>query len=267
MAAIEESHLYEMSITSTPVASTATPSPTAVIVPTPATPIIKELTSDGYVNVTSVTLRSFPEVRDNNNIGTVPIGTKVKIVESYEFNGKLWYKTVKGSYIFAEYISLDGARVEMVSRGGITRGEFNTILTERSGLSKEQIEYLLKDGGMASLSDTILYCERLFKLNALFIISVGKHESANGTSKLARTKDNLFGFNAYGDVDKNATDYPHKNESIYRFSELIRNNYLNKGLTTTHTIGKVYCESDDWPELIDDMTKDSLRKLRSFTKN
>jgi hypothetical protein len=257
---LEDSKLYERSNISTPVAVTATPSPTAPIVPTPE---ITTMIDNGYVNTSKVILRNYPEIKDSTYVKVIPIGTAVNIIGACKFSNRSWYKIKGGNFICSEFVTLDD-RVSFASRGeSLTRG-FVTKLTAPSNLSNAHIEYLLKGGGMIGLSDTILYCEKKFELNAFFIISVGKHESGNGSSPLSRNRNNLYGFNAWGDVNKNATRYDSKNDSVYSFSELIRNNYLNKGLTNIHTIGKVYCESGDWSELIEGMTKDSLWKLKSF---
>ena len=267
--------------TSKPVTELVTPTPRPVVAPTvmptatptptlaPATPVVRELICDAYVNVPDAVTRSFPEIKKDNIISILHLGNRIHLKEIYVFSDKIWYKTLANTYIYSEYATLDVDvdRSKLMSRGLIDRKGINVNIGEESNLSREQVEYLLRGGGMVGLSDSILYCERLFKVNALLIIAVSKHESANGTSNLARNKNNLFGFNAYGDIDKNAIDYPSKAESVYAFSNLIRNNYFNKGLTVTSSIGEVYCESGDWSELIDEMMRDLLHKLKNFAED
>ena len=244
------------------IAPTRTPPPEVIV------PIVKELMQDGYVNTESVAYRSLPEIREDTVLGSLPIGTKVNITGSYEFEGEKWYKTEKGSYVYSKYISLDptGARSGM-SRGSFERDGINIILTEKSALTKDQIEYLLEGGGMEGLSDVILYSERIFGVNAMFIISVGKLESADGNSRLARTKNNLFGVNAYGDVEKNARVYSSKNVSIYDFSKLIKKYYFDEGLTNLDSIGKKYCENREWPDLIRGVIRSNENKLENYVKD
>ena len=74
----------------------------------------------------------------------------------------------------------------------------DTRLLSKSGLSAWAIdEYLTSATSLPALGSAFLDAERTYGVNARFLLAAALHESGWGTSYIARTKHNLFGYNAY----------------------------------------------------------------------
>lgn len=75
---------------------------------------------------------------------------------------------------------------------------FNMSLNKPSGLSLEQFKKVLNDDKdknniFKDSAEYFYYIEKQYNINGVFVASVGIHESAWGTSKIALQKKNLFG--------------------------------------------------------------------------
>ena len=69
---------------------------------------------------------------------------------------------------------------------------------------------------MYGTSEYYLFAEKMYGANALSIFSLGRHESANGRSSIAYSKNNIFGHNAVdGAAYTSATGYLDVRSSIY----------------------------------------------------
>ena len=83
----------------------------------------------------------------------------------------------------------------------------NMNLMAPSGLSLEQFKKVLsnnkqdKNKIFEKNAKYFYYAEKQYGINGLFVAAIGIHESAWGTSKIAKDKKNLFGYGAY---DKSA---------------------------------------------------------------
>lgn len=84
---------------------------------------------------------------------------------------------------------------------------------------------------LSSLSDCeehFLEAERLYGIDASLLAAIAALESAWGTSKLAREKNNLFGYCAYDDDPNKAAQFKTKRESILAAAKTIRE-YFDEG--------------------------------------
>ncbi|SFI34951.1 Mannosyl-glycoprotein endo-beta-N-acetylglucosaminidase [Paenibacillus sp. UNC496MF] len=116
-----------------------------------------------------------------------------------------------------------------------------------SGLTKAHISQLLKGTKLENqgLEDAILAVERDYGINAFFTIAVMKLESGNGKSKLAKTKNNLFGLNAVtGNAHAMAFSFATKGDSVKKFGKLINDNYVERGYTTIEKVARKYCPAN-----------------------
>ncbi len=133
-----------------------------------------------------------------------------------------------------------------------------------SGLTVEAIEALFKGTGLANqgLERAIMELEDQYGINAYFTIAVMKLESGNGTSKVAKTRNNLFGLNS-----NNGTGYLRfktKVDSVKRFGQLISKNYIGKGYTTIEKIGRKYCPANSkWPGLVKNVINRDYKRVLS----
>lgn len=83
-----------------------------------------------------------------------------------------------------------------------TKVQFDMALNKPSGLSLEQFKKILADAKdthkiFTENAPYFYYIEQQYNINGVFVAAVGIHESAWGTSKIAREKNNLFGYGAY----------------------------------------------------------------------
>lgn len=75
-------------------------------------------------------------------------------------------------------------------------------------------------------------------IDPVLIEAIIRHESAHGTSKAARSKNNLAGIKAGRSLKR----YPNKDESVAHLA-LVLERYKNRGITSPRQLSKRYCSS------------------------
>ena len=106
-------------------------------------------------------------------------------------------------------------------------------LNKPSGFSKEQFKKALTDSKdtnkiFQNNAEYFYYIEEEYNINGMFVASIGIHESAWGTSKLAKNKYNLFGYGAYDSNPYNgAYSFSSYSESIDLIARVLVKYYLN----------------------------------------
>ena len=102
---------------------------------------------------------------------------------------------------------------------GLTLSDFKTILSNNLSDKNKIFEQ----------SAEIFYkAEQKYKVNGVFLASIGIHESAWGTSKIANDKNNLFGFSAYdSDPYNSATSFENYESAINKVAEALSTKYLH----------------------------------------
>ena len=115
----------------------------------------------------------------------------------------------------------------------ISNLSFNMVLNKPSGLSLEQFKKVLSDEKDVNKifeknAQYFYYIEKQYNINGIFVAAVGIHESAWGTSKIAKEKNNLFGYGAYDSNPYNgAYSFSDYSESIDLVSRVFVKYYLN----------------------------------------
>ena len=117
---------------------------------------------------------------------------------------------------------------------GTTNGlSFDMALNKPSGFSLEKFTKALKDDKdknkvFEENAKYFYYIEKEYNINGLFVAAVGIHESAWGTSAIARNKHNLFGYGAYDSNPYNgAYSFDSYSESIDLIARVFVKYYLN----------------------------------------
>jgi hypothetical protein len=107
----------------------------------------------------------------------------------------------------------------------------DTNLLSKSGASAWAIdEYLQANTRLPRLGAAFLAAERKYGVNARFLLAAAMHESAWGTSAIARIKHNLFGYNAYDrDPFRYATAHATYTANINATAKFIKGFYLTRG--------------------------------------
>lgn len=98
-----------------------------------------------------------------------------------------------------------------------------------------------KNGVLKNKGAVFLRAQQKYGVNAAVLAAICIHESAYGTSSLARTKNNVAGisqgrgFKTYSSVD----------ECIMDTAKILKSGYLDKGLVTIEAVGRKYCPVGD----------------------
>lgn len=125
-------------------------------------------------------------------------------------------------------------------------------LTRVTGLTPYELDSCLEGTPMEGLGEDFYRAEHEYGVNAIFLIALANHESAYGTSAIARDKNNLFGFTAYDSSPySSSTGYSSKGESIAMVARFLSENYLTPGGCYFHGVSCAgvnvkYCTSSDW---------------------
>ena len=102
-------------------------------------------------------------------------------------------------------------------------------LTNKTNLTAEELEYGLKNTNLQGLGKDFKKAEEKYEVNAILLMGMAKHETGNGHSYLAKTKNNLFGFNAIDqDPINSANTFKDKGESIDHVAKFLKENYLSE---------------------------------------
>lgn len=186
-----------------------------------------------------------------NNLGKIATlfkGNELNVLEILEN----WYKISSSStvgYVKSEcttYINPNSKYQEDENEVAKTKSQlisnlsFDMNLNKPSGLTMEQFKKVLTDNKdtnkiFENNAQYFYYIEKQYNINGVFVASVGIHESAWGTSKIAINKNNLFGYGAYDSNPYNGaytfTDY---SESIDLVSRVFTKYYLNPAGTNIY---------------------------------
>ena len=124
----------------------------------------------------------------------------------------------------------------VTSRGGFNdriernlKISYDMDLRTKSNLTESDLEKAFKNTGMAGLGKYFVQAEKEYGVNALYLASLGAHESAWGTSDFAKERNNLFGWQSY-DSNLNATKYfETKGDGVLVVAKSLSKNYLTEG--------------------------------------
>ena len=243
--------------------------------------------------VTADRLQVFVEPNeDTQKIATLTKGQEIELLEIE----KDWYKISCNSvtgYVKKEsttYIA-PNAKIEQSDDSTtsqsksqlISKLSFDMALNKPSGFTLEQFTKVLTDSKdtnkiFSQNAQYFYYIEKQYNINGIFVASVGVHESAWGTSKIALSKNNLFGYGAYDSNPYNgAYSFSTYAESIDLIARVFVKYYLNpKGTSiyggekaagtyyngaTLSGINKNYASDKNWANAVYNYMKYFYNKL------
>lgn len=145
----------------------------------------------------------------------------------------------------------------------------NMKLNTPSGFTLEQFKKVLSGNSqdtnriLQNNAQYFYYIEKQYKVNGIFVAAVAIHESNWGTSKLATTKNNLFGYGAYDrDPVNSAYSFATHAEGIDLLGRVFMKYYLNPAGTklyggevatgsyyngqTLEAVNKKYASDKNW---------------------
>lgn len=131
--------------------------------------------------------------------------------------------------------------------------DINSNILTKSGLSAEQLasaERAIRPDNGYSGFQMFVDAENKYGINALFILAHADIESAHATSFYAKTRNNLFGFNAVDSNPDEASSYPSQAASVDFYASFLKRYYLTPGAMyfngdTAHGIFVKYSSSHD----------------------
>lgn len=169
-------------------------------------------------------------------------------------------------------IYVEPKKEENISSNSNSNLSFDIALNKPSGFSMEQFKKILTDKKdvnkiFENNSDYFYYIEDEYKINGIFVASIGIHESAWGTSKIAKNKYNLFGYGAYDSNPYNgAYSFSSYSESIDLIARVLVKYYLNQPGTiiydgnrasgkyyngnTISSVNKKYATDNNWKNAV-----------------
>ncbi len=142
---------------------------------------------------------------------------------------------------------------EIVDEVEVDTLEINyTDITQKSNLTAEQFNILIAEAmeqkgksnsALLNMGEHLKYIEDEYNVNGIFALSISSFESGWGTR---HKNNNLFG------IASGEKRYSHYGESVQGFGKLIRNHYIDSGLTTVSSISKKYCppQHEKWTQNI-----------------
>ena len=179
---------------------------------------------------------------ESQEVTTLAIGEEVEMKQK---EGD-WYYVSKDNYVGwlksnqVQYVNPnndgdgDEHRIQYTREQLSSTLGFSMLLNTRSGLSLEQFKQILsgdsndKNHIFEQNAEYFYYIEQQYNINGVFVAAVGIHESAFGTSYLATTKRNLFGYGAYDrDPVNSANHFSSYSGSIDLLARVFQKYYLN----------------------------------------
>ena len=135
------------------------------------------------------------------------------------------------------------------------------------------ISNITVDDAKEMLSDTQLYqdaasfvkAERIYHVNAVFLMGIAAHESAWGTSRRAKEDNNLTGYGVYSD-DAKGINKASREEGLLATANTLHERYLSKGGsyyegTSVADINKHYCTDNEWANAVVTYSYQLMNKL------
>ena len=179
---------------------------------------------------------------ESNTICSIPRYLNVTIKEAGEewikvtYNEKLGY--IKTTNITSEAVTpliTEKNRVATLKNNvnidmdlsvpsGLTLSDYKTVFANNASDKNKIFE---------QNAEVFYNAEQKYKINGIFLAAVGIHESAWGTSSLAKDKNNLFGYTAYDrDPYNSATTFSSYEDAINTVAEALSKRYLHPAGTT-----------------------------------
>lgn len=190
--------------------------------------------------------------QESRKITTLNQNDEVKVIEIKQNWYKIQYKNING-WIKSEatiYLNPNVGNEQSQYLGTKTKQEllsqlkFDMKLNKPSGFSLEQFKKVLSDAKdinkiFEKNAEYFYYIEKQYNINGIFVASVGIHESAWGTSKIAIDKNNLFGYGAYDSNPYNgAYNFTNYSQSIDLIARVFMKYYLNPSGTNIYASEK-----------------------------
>lgn len=237
---------------------------------------VKQLNSNTYIAQKDVNV--FAETSSYSELmGTFKSGSVIRINTISEDSG--WAETDQGYVKLMFLTQLEETKqealftkaepkVEEVKKEEVVvttvapkTTEYRIGVTGKSGLSKEDLDYLLAGSRMADCSDEVLAIEEQYNVNGFFTISVAQAETERGKTGTGKSKNNAFGI-----TDPKKGGYRYFNNlggSVEEFGGMMHRVYISKGRDTVSKVHAVYTDSPNWSSNVNAIMNKELAKIKA----
>lgn len=142
-------------------------------------------------------------------------------------------------------LALQSAKVEPQEKGangGVAKqsGEHNHKITTLYKGTAADLNKELK-GVLANKGKKFLELQKKYGISASVLAAIAMHESANGTSNAAKTKNNVAGIMTAESNWTELATFNSVDECLEAMAKNLKNNYADKGLVTISQIHAKYC--------------------------
>lgn len=176
-----------------------------------------KVSQEGRNGIQTITMKKKYD-NDGNVVKEEQVGcvvTKSSINKIIDIGTKIKEKNSESTSVESSRLSRD---IELNKPSGFSAEQFKKALTDSKDTNKI----------FQNNSEYFYYIENEYNINGMFVAAIGIHESAWGTSKLAKNKYNLFGYGAYDSNPYNgAYSFSSYSESIDLIARVLVKYYLN----------------------------------------
>ena len=202
---------------------------------------------------------------NSNTITQIKRYLNVTLLEASGEWAKIKYNENEG-YIQALKLTSEKVTPKISEKNRIAKLQndlkFDMDLNKVSGLTVNDYKTIFKynasdKNNIFSENAEIFYnMEQKYGINGIFVAAIGIHESAWGTSYLAKEKYNLFGYKAYDrDPINSAQTFENYEDAIETITKALKENYLTENAvfyngTTIESVNKKYASDEEWAKKI-----------------
>ncbi len=151
-----------------------------------------------------------------------------------------------------------------VNRVDLKVGDIITDVSNPSFDASEKINKYFKNTALKGLGSEFQKAQNKYGVNAYFLASVAAHESAKGSSAIAKEKNNLFGFKAFDNNPfESAETFDSFEDSIDKVAKYLSEEYLNENGKyyfgkSVQDINKNYATDKKWHESVSQIMKEII---------
>lgn len=136
-----------------------------------------------------------------------------------------------------------------------------------SNITVADAKKMLSGTALYSEAAAFVKAERLYHVNAVFLMGIAAHESAWGTSRRAREDNNLTGYGVYSDSAK-GINKPSKEAGLLATAETLHERYLTPGGsyyegTSVANVNQHYCVGNEWAGMVTNYGYQLMKKLEN----
>ena len=189
---------------------------------------------DTNYNVNNNTLyHNYTYYSNGYGVGYTNLGTKPSFLNQgtiyYSFDGNYFYTSIVSMlddyrnnsinnsvnknnpyYSYFQYLSTR-------TKSNVSANDYNNIVTAYGHNSSTSVMY--------NQGSAFVESQNTYSLNSLLTFSLACNESALGTSNIAKTKNNIFGYAAYDSSTSSAKAFSSVQESIMYYAQTSQNSY------------------------------------------